>query len=43
MVNMLNDRPIATDLPIHVESFDENGVRTRAEPEDDDEEGAGGG
>ncbi len=35
MVNMLNDTPIATDLPIHVESFDENGVRTRAQPEDD--------
>jgi hypothetical protein len=30
MVNMLNDTPIATDLPIHVESFEENGVRTRA-------------
>ncbi len=33
MVNMLNDVPIATDLPIHVESFDESGVRTRAEVE----------
>ena len=38
MVNMLNDTPIATDLPIHVESFDENGIRTRAEA---DEEAAG--
>jgi TPR repeat protein len=34
MVNMLNDTPIATDLPIHVESFDENGVRTRAAVEE---------
>jgi TPR repeat protein len=43
MVNMLNDTPIATDLPIHAESFDENGVRTRAEVEEDDEEGEGPG
>jgi TPR repeat protein len=43
IVNMLNDTPVATDLPIHVESFDENGVRTRAEAEDDVEKDGGGG
>ena len=43
MVNMLNDTLIATDLPIHVESFDENGVRTRAVVEQDDEEDGEGG
>ena len=43
MVNMLNDTPIATGLPIHVESFDENGVRTRAVAEEDVEEDEGPG
>ena len=37
IVKMLNDTRVAADLPIFVESFDENGVRTRAAPDGGDE------
>jgi len=34
-VTMLNDTPIAADLPLHIESFDENGIRTRTDGDSD--------
>ena len=37
MVNMLNDTPVATDLPVHIEKFGEDGARRRADPDEDDE------